>query len=316
MGSGRTRGTGSGPRSPGGGRDTNHRGNNGDRGGLPSWSDLALPLPRSMAGAIEAQDRRPSDADNVSLWMDKLVHRSRDGWLLQEKVRRFSLQQLCRKWTSELGRAAAERLAGAVPLLHRDHRSGTAKLRTRLLIGQGRAAATETSLTIHPIWGVPIIPGSALKGLARAALADQLASHELDSLLGTNDQAGRITFYDAVPTKGEFTLALDGQTPHHGAYYGSADPDGSDEPARPRRAAAPAVSTAPTDADSPVPFSFLTVVKTDFMVHVGARSKSDEDALDKVWSALARALADLGIGGKTSAGYGRFQLERMPDDKR
>lgn len=97
MGSERTRGTGGGPRSPGGGRTTNHSGNNGDRGGLPSWRDLALPLPRSMASAIEAQGRRPSDADNVGLWMDKLVYRRAAGWLLKEDVRRFSLQQLCRK---------------------------------------------------------------------------------------------------------------------------------------------------------------------------------------------------------------------------
>lgn len=297
-------------------------GGGNSRDALPSWNDLALPLPKEMAEAITAQSRRPSDSDNVGLWMDKLVHRSKYSWHLEKNVRRFSLQQLCRKWTSDLGRAAAERLAGAVPLLHRAHRSGTAKLRSRLLIGQGRAAATETSLTFHPMWGVPVIPGSALKGLARAALADELSTQELDSLLGTNDQAGRITFYDAVPDKGEFTLALDGQTPHHGAYYGG---DAADE-----RTARTARSTAPTDADSPVPFSFLTVVKTDFLVHLGARDESgrahdkknpdarieNNAALDKVWTALMTALADLGIGGKTSAGYGRFEHLPTPAGKR
>lgn len=322
---------------PGGGRGRDHNpsgrgafpraGNRDDGGGtsrdaLPSWNDLALPLPTRMAEAITAQSLRPSDADNVGLWMDKLVHRSKYGWQLEKNVRRFCLQQLCRKWTSALGQAAAERLAEVVPLLHRTHRSGTAKLQSRLLIGQGRAAATETSLTFHPVWGVPVIPGSALKGLARAALIDQLPPQELDSLLGANDQAGRITFYDAVPAKGQFTLALDGQTPHHGAYYGG---DAADE-----RTARTARSTAPTDADSPVPFSFLTVIKTDFMVHLGARDESgrahdkkdpearieNAAALEKVWTALMTALADLGIGGKTSAGYGRFVLEDVNGAKR
>ncbi len=333
MGSERTRGSGS-PRSPGGGRDTNHGGNNGGRGGLPAGNELALPLPRSMASAIEAQRQRLSDTDNVGLWMDKLVYRRAAGWLLKEDVRRFCLQQFCRKWTSDLGRAAAERLAGAIPLLHCAHRSGTAKLNTRLLIGQGRAAATETSLTFHPIWGVPVIPGSALKGLARAALVEELSDDELRELFGDNERVGRLTFYDAVPLRGQFTLALDGQTPHHGRYYGTDGDDGVEpiESTRASRGAARVVSTAPTDADSPVPFSFLTVVKTDFMVYLGARDGSDRNqeahdnnqkarienaaALDKVWTTLMTALADLGIGGKTSAGYGRFERLPPPAGKR
>lgn len=325
---------------PGGGRGRDHNpsgrgafphaGNRDDGGGtsrdaLPSWNDLALPLPTRMAEAITAQSLRPSDADNVGLWMDKLVHRSKYGWQLEKNVRRFCLQQLCRKWTSALGQAAAERLAEVVPLLHRTHRSGTAKLQSRLLIGQGRAAATETSLTFHPVWGVPVIPGSALKGLARAALVEELSNDELRELFGDNERAGRLTFYDAVPLRGQFTLALDGQTPHHGRYYGTTS-EAPDEPPLSARV----TSTAPTDADSPVPFSFLTVVKTDFALHVAvheersaesdesqsARRKRDQGALDKVWRGLEQALRDLGLGGKTSAGYGRFGLEDANSAKR
>lgn len=35
----------------------------------------------------------------------------------------------------------------------------------RLLVGHGNASATEVGLTVHHTWGVPYIPGSALKGL-------------------------------------------------------------------------------------------------------------------------------------------------------
>lgn len=39
------------------------------------------------------------------------------------------------------------------------------RLESRLLIGHGNAAPTEVGLTVHRTWGVPFIPGSALKGL-------------------------------------------------------------------------------------------------------------------------------------------------------
>jgi CRISPR-associated protein Cmr6 len=38
-------------------------------------------------------------------------------------------------------------------------------LASRLLVGHGNASATEVGLTVHHTWGVPMIPGSALKGL-------------------------------------------------------------------------------------------------------------------------------------------------------
>ncbi len=40
----------------------------------------------------------------------------------------------------------------------------TLTLDTRLLIGHGNASGTDVGLTVHHTWGVPIVPGSALKG--------------------------------------------------------------------------------------------------------------------------------------------------------
>lgn len=40
-----------------------------------------------------------------------------------------------------------------------------AEARGRLLVGHGNPAPTEVGLTLHRTWGVPVIPGSALKGL-------------------------------------------------------------------------------------------------------------------------------------------------------
>jgi hypothetical protein len=40
----------------------------------------------------------------------------------------------------------------------------TLTLDARLLIGHGNASGTDVGLTVHHTWGVPIVPGSALKG--------------------------------------------------------------------------------------------------------------------------------------------------------
>ncbi len=44
----------------------------------------------------------------------------------------------------------------------------TATLVDRLVVGLGHNTVLETGLTLHHTWGLPMLPGSALKGLARA----------------------------------------------------------------------------------------------------------------------------------------------------
>ncbi len=51
-------------------------------------------------------------------------------------------------------------------------------LASRLLIGHGNASAVDVGLTVHHTWGVPVIPGSALKGLV---------AHYVDATYGPTD---------------------------------------------------------------------------------------------------------------------------------
>jgi hypothetical protein len=67
-------------------------------------------------------------------------------------------------------------------------------------------------------------------------------------------------------------------------------------------------SVAPTDFDSPIPVSFLSVAGT-FRIAVSWCGPATDNA--KNWTELAQsllrtALADWGIGGKTTSGYGRL----------
>jgi CRISPR-associated protein Cmr6 len=216
------------------------------------------------------------------------------------------------------------------------------RLATRLLVGHGNSSATDVGLTVHHTWGVPIIPGSALKGLLahyvdavygpdhpELAPWDQSPDEQREraryqgvtwrgrriergpgdiyrALFGapeaqTDDMMrehglaagaarGLVTFHDAlyVPRSApdDKPYSTDVLTVHQKNYY---DFSGR--------------THWPNDYDSPNPIGFLSVrpgVRLLFAL---------SGPLD--WTALAErllrdALEQWGIGGKTSAGYGRL----------
>jgi CRISPR-associated protein Cmr6 len=171
----------------------------------------------------------------------------------------------------------------------------------RMIIGLGGENVLETGLTLNHTYGTPLIPGSALKGLA-AHYCDQawgavddkfkLSGEYHKVIFGTTEDSGHIIFHDAwiTPDSLEGSLQLDVMTPHHGDYY-------SDETG----------STAPTDFDDPNPVTFLSIVGT-FKVAVSCDVSGpigDEWAC-RVFELLSDALQEWGIGGKTNAGYGRL----------
>jgi CRISPR-associated protein Cmr6 len=189
----------------------------------------------------------------------------------------------------------------------------------RLIVGLGSENVLETGLRLHQTYGVPIIPGSALKGLAshycdevwgqrhlgddapqdnkrfrRKRSADEVEGENHRLLFGTTEDGGVITFHDAwiLPDSlADGALRLDVMTPHHPKWQTNEAP--------------------PTDFDSPVPVSFLSVAGT-FDVRLswsGPVETPPETAA--AWVGLAmdilrEALAEWGAGGKTSSGYGRL----------
>ena len=187
----------------------------------------------------------------------------------------------------------------------------------RLVIGLGTESVLETGLTLHHTYGTPIIPGTALKGLAshycdrvwgqteenreyRREVRDggdggARCGRYYETLFGTTDDSGHILFRDAwiVPealgpeNRG---LVLDVMTPHHAAYS-MAQPE----------------SAAPTDFDDPNPVSFLSVAG-EFRVAVACdvEGEAGERWTNLALELVAEALAQWGVGGKTNAGYGRL----------
>ncbi len=192
------------------------------------------------------------------------------------------------------------------------------RLRSRLVVGLGGKGPLEIGITLHPVNGLPYIPGSALKGLTRSyalyVIAEQLgvSYNELSELekqlenvqnnvdeallfraiFGTQGEAGQIIFSNAVlsrPPRGSL-FDLDVMTPHFPDYYR----DNGKKP--------------PSDDQNPNPVQFLTVAPgAHFAFAVGLRPPyQDKDLLEKAAGLLYQALTSLGVGAKTAAGYGYF----------
>ncbi|GIW75939.1 MAG: type III-B CRISPR module RAMP protein Cmr6 [Phycisphaerae bacterium] len=169
----------------------------------------------------------------------------------------------------------------------------------RLIVGLGSENVLETGITLHHTYGMPILPGSALKGLAAHYCNQMWGESEVKFkndgeyhrlLFGTTDDSGCIVFHDGwfVPDSEKEPLKLDVMTPHHPKWMDGPVP--------------------PTDFDSPTPVPFLSVAGR-FHVAVswcGPTSDKSRNWTEFALSLLRDALFHWGIGGKTTSGYGRL----------
>ncbi len=177
---------------------------------------------------------------------------------------------------------------------------------TRLIVGLGNKGVIEAGLRLHHTYGVPLIPGSALKGLSAhychevygAADDHYRRGKDYHNLLfGTTDDSGVIRFEDAWMDPESLEpadqgLLKDVMTPHHQKWQ-------TDE------------NVAPTDFDSPVPVPFLSVAGR---FHLAVCWQGPEHDQAEAWTKramdlLRAALAEWCVGGKTSSGYGRLTAE-------
>lgn len=183
---------------------------------------------------------------------------------------------------------------------------------SNLAINHGGVAALETGLALHPIYGLPYLPGTALKGLAAhyadAVLGEQFAGlrqggDDYAVLFGSQASAGFVSFHDAllIPECAADALKLDVLTPHHAEYNKIVIAEGNESKY--------SEGFAPRDDDSPIPIPFLSVSGT-FQIVLTCEGEAAEA---QKWLKLAKqilvwALKHEGIGAKTNVGYGRMEL--------
>jgi len=276
----------------------------------------------------------PISGDSKKLFLDKIVRYE----VLFGKVRKFSEFFKIRvdKQKENLKNQNFE-------IILDDYKLKTA---SRLVVGLGAGHVLETSLTLHHIFGIPYIPGSALKGVVRMVsfwkiaekldkksdeqikdlqkqlyegkLSDsdenEILKHKL--LFGTQNFKGLLVFLDAYPEiqKNQQIFELDVMTPHYQGYYTK--------------------NQIPGDWENPNPIVFLTVKKgitfcfnvlfDKFKAEKILTLKDDEFPENiketiKQWlnnfSELSQdvkkwvedALTKFGVGAKTRLGYGIFE---------
>lgn len=173
----------------------------------------------------------------------------------------------------------------------------------RLVLGLGSKGPSEVGITLNRTWGMPVLPGSALKGLARRAAQRAGAGWEsggrnfralFGSATGPDAGIGVVDFLDAwwdpasvLNGQQARPIYADVMTTHHQGYYGGKP--GHDNP---------------SDADDPIPVSF---VSTTGKFQIGLAGPADW--VEAAAGMLKIGLEELGVGAKTNAGYGRMVLD-------
>lgn len=160
----------------------------------------------------------------------------------------------------------------------------------RFLIGLSYGRLHNNSFGLHPLLGVPYIPGAALKGAIRSAMSEEGApAPDLERWFGSQDSAGSAEFFDAFAASFEHVFAPDTITPHNLPYYG-----GQAHP--------------PADDTDPIPIEMLSVrpgVKFEFLI---TSTEEDRPFLER----CEECLMTYGVGAKTRRGYGIFRPADVP----
>jgi CRISPR-associated protein Cmr6 len=256
----------------------------------------------------------PTKGVHAGLWLDKYLTNGDKGQSGSQKKQEPGRQTLVRevaslevpalyttfyqRWQQTLNEAGA---------INRKF-----EVKGRMAVGLGNEGVLETSVALHHTYGVPYIPGSALKGLA-ASYARLMAGEDWQpgrpayrTVFGDTENAGYIIFFDAlyvpesappVPaTPGDHPLRADIITVHHPSYYKGIAP--------------------PADWDSPNPVPFLSTTGK-YLIALAAPDLDNGEGyrdlwIEKVFEILTEALLVMGIGAKTSSGYGRMHKVDLP----
>ncbi|MCX7683499.1 MAG: type III-B CRISPR module RAMP protein Cmr6 [Anaerolineae bacterium] len=287
---------------------------------------MTYPIPKASAEAWRAyQSQSPQNPGLV-------FERFAPDWSAQATRKKEGLEavrEAAEKADKALLKAWQDRWEATVKAAHAEPFS--LKTDWRFIAGLGRKGALEVGFTFHRD-GFPILPGSSVKGVARAWALIQIAEKlktsalkNLDDALsadGDKDSKERKTYEDwkaeqseEVQKLAEDFRAIFGTTAVAGqAVFFDAIP--ADLPKleldimNPHYPNYYSGSEYPTDWQSPVPIYFLTVAaKTAFRFAVGWRGDPDVEGQRLQTQAqgwLTGGLIHLGAGAKTAAGYGYF----------
>lgn len=275
---------------------------------IPLYQDHGI-----QCGQGESREQRFLTGHN-GLWFERFFNQYNGQWNVDTQGKKEFLQTL-------MDPARQDRCCGNKTQLTRYQQQYAGLMATlggeritrqttwHFATGLGNPHPVENGLLWHPTLGVPYLPASIVKGLARA----WLELHDYDKglirrLFGSTDKdpqqatspddspaliAGEILFFDALPPV-PVTLRIDTMTPHMNKWYeaGQTRPGESD--------------TLPADWHAPVPVPFLVADGITLTFALAPRTAASSALLPLARTALEQALEYLGAGAKTAAGYGLF----------
>lgn len=262
----------------------------------------------------------PGRVDNYLLRLNKVAYFKQNKFKFFNKGRKNIELDVQPDYSNIDYQALAERQRNSIKNQGRKTNEITMKTTWRMVIGLGNESVYETSMTLHHVYGIPYIPGSAIKGVTRNYIIKEVFG-EKDGKLDLKDaekralknqafcdifgcpkeshykkaMKGKIAFYDSLPIT-EPIIRPDVMNPHYLDYY-------SDSEGR----------TPPADYHNPIPIFFLTVKETEFQFIVGIKEQENKNLklgefegklLVVVFQWMKKALQEHGVGAKTAVGYG------------
>ena len=242
---------------------------------------------RSLRVTLPPGTVLPSQGTNLGLWFQKYLDRTVENpsQKLIDAITELPNQandvykRFYNRWLCEI------KAINAVTKIAKTH--------GRMIVNLGADSVAEVSIALHHTYGIPYIPGTALKGLAAHYANSNLGdawkknSDFHQAVFGTGKAAGYVTFHDAlfVPDSSNKPLQKDVVTGHHQDYN-----KGDNVP--------------PADWDRPTIIPFISV-NGKFLIAISG----DENVKPVAMEILLLALLHEGIGAKTSSGYGRMVFE-------
>ena len=246
-------------------------------------------------------------AMHMGLWFERFFHGYESDFAAVDKegrsawLRQFDIKQVGARNELQAKAEKVQQLAAS--------QGGQARIyqcTAPFVTGMGNPHPLENGFTWHPTLGMPYLPGSAVKGLVRAAVELAYQGEDKPALLkrwfGTEakgdvpEASGSFIFLDALPVE-PCALVPEVMTPHVGKWYekGGKTPTAKD--------------TQPGDWHSPVPVGYLTARDLHLQFAVMPRPGVAAEALELVWQALDYALQWLGAGAKTAQGFGVMESD-------
>ncbi|APT72102.1 CRISPR-associated protein Cmr6 [Thermosipho sp. 1063] len=172
----------------------------------------------------------------------------------------------------------------------------------RMVVGLGGPSVYEASMTLHHIYGLPYIPGQALKGMLRnyvilnffSSEDEALKDKEFCKIFGDKENKGEVLFFDAFPID-RINIKRDVINVHYKEYYEG--------------------KSAPCDNLNPKPIFFYTVENTKFKFVIGSKKNMENYKImgNGLLKLFKEALENQGVGAKTSVGYGYFSVSNMKE---